>query len=97
MATMERVAEVLGGRVWAKGGHVRVYWGHGKAESCLTVGEDGALSVSCGRGVTLGDVETRLHAAGLATGTARETGYGSTVLDDVRIVDVVDEDPDAAR
>jgi len=88
METMERVAEALGGRVWAKGGHVRVYFGRGKSESCLTVADDGSLSVSCGRGVTLGDVEAKLHAAGLATGTPRETGYGSTVLDDVRIVDV---------
>ena len=82
----DRIAAVLGGRAWQGGEVARVYFGFGRGESWLTVGEDGSIYVHCGRGVTVGDVQRALVDAGVATGTERQTSYGATVLDDVRMV-----------
>jgi hypothetical protein len=83
----ERVAAVLGGRVWTGETVVRVYWGgEGRSASWLSSADDGSLMMQLGRGANQADVERRLHAAGLVTGVARETSYGTTVLDDVRVV-----------
>jgi hypothetical protein len=83
----ERVAAVLGGRVWTGEHAVRVYFGGGgRQESWITSRDDGAPEMQLGRGQHAGEVERRLHAAGLVTGTTRETSYGGTVLEDVRFV-----------
>jgi hypothetical protein len=82
----DKIAAVLGGRAWQGGEVARVYFGFGRHESWLTVGEDGSIDVHCGRGVTVGEVERALVDAGLAAGTERATSYGTTVLDDVRML-----------
>jgi hypothetical protein len=88
IATAERMAEVLGGRVWTGGEHVRVYVGRGKSESCISVAADGAFHVAVGRGVHEAEVTRALVAAGLATGRLVETAYGTSYYDDVRVVEV---------
>jgi hypothetical protein len=82
----EQMAAALGGRVWTgDSGIVRVYWGYGKGECWLSVSQDGTLDMQLGRGATRSSVEAVLHAAGLVTGTVRETTYGGKLLDDVRL------------
>lgn len=87
VAMAERVAAALGGRVWTGDTAVRVYFGgEGRSASWLSSADDGSLMMQLGRGANRTDVERRLHDAGLVTGTTRETSYGATVLDDVRMV-----------
>ena len=83
----ERVAAVLGGRVWqGESGVVRVYFGgDGRSQCWISSRDDGSPVMQLGRGTYESDVDAKLHAAGLVTATARATDLGS-VLDDVRFV-----------
>ena len=83
----ERVAAVLDGRVWqGESGVVRVYFGGtGRWQCWISSRDDGSPVMQLGRGTTEGDVDAKLHVAGLVTATARATDLG-LVLDAVRFV-----------